>query len=851
MREEESNINEEVEKKEEETIINKETGKQLGKSLIGGLGSVFGFKSFYDVPEYFRERFSVKGSKTLEKISGGKFGGGIEKDIDEYVGDKKDGVEGSSLKELEKKLLLTKDARKKGSEARKIIAEIIRRERGKDSMKEGTEGAQLLENILKDYEEKTEWNKEQKDVLMKSLLDEYTETKISGMQATKEALNTLLVGFDFVGLRGLMYGSFSIAERYKQKNLEAKKRGEEMDAYKEVVLDGVKEFYQGLTFQTEKGKGIAFAKSCGSLLRFVGISESILSGIESEDLNNIIESLSEKEWGSQLAGSMGEKLSFLESTAEAGDIDEVVSEATEIDEVVSGEVVTDKVVSEEVVLSGEVKEGDNLTFVVKRIFKEEDTPNSAKDAFIERYFSGQEINDENREDLLEKAINRMSVSNTEEGNLQNLIYQGNRVVIDTETGEIIVEKGDSDLEAKAVSEIELREGWAKKRAEELGLDPQKVVFAGDSLEDRLIKVEIDNKEMIIDNEGRWFTDEETGHLQGEQLAEEVFDKKNEVELPDESDASQNEELKETNASQNEGLNKERVEGVMGRDLKWSDQAYEMIREIDIEDISDEEINMLTSNRYIELLPDAENSKRFLEIVREYNLQNYDDYDRAKNFVLNFNEVTPAENDSLKTIFFEEINSEEVSRSVDAIFGEKNIQSFDQFHIERNGDGDVLLNLTRKNRFFDDTFQIKITDEGSISMSGPTSFLNSHKYNIEETEVSRDSLRKVVDNIREYTGVVVHEELIVDQDFEESIIVTIGNNPVSEESVDVVIEKIKETERGKDQFVEHLSKELRFTEEDKKTFSDLVNKVVSGEASEDNKNIFQKILKEYRLKIQGK
>ena len=57
----------EVEKKKnfwektKEILSNREIQKQFGKTLISTIASITGVKSLYDVPEYFRERFKVRG----------------------------------------------------------------------------------------------------------------------------------------------------------------------------------------------------------------------------------------------------------------------------------------------------------------------------------------------------------------------------------------------------------------------------------------------------------------------------------------------------------------------------------------------------------------------------------------------------------------------------------------------------------------------------------------------------------------------------------------------------------------------------------------------------------------------
>ncbi len=171
-------------------------------------------------------------------------------------------------------------------------------------------------------------------------------------------------------------------------------------------------------------------------------------------------------------------------------------------------------------LSQTVEQGDNLTKISRQLLKDADP--SAQEAFIEKYYPDHEdITSENRESLLEQAINKMSVSNLDmdEGkNLQNLIYEGNKVNINSETGEIYVEQGESALKARAVSESELRENWADQRARKLGIDPNKVNFGGEKLGERDISTTVSvngqEYEVIIDENNNWKIETDEGTASG-------------------------------------------------------------------------------------------------------------------------------------------------------------------------------------------------------------------------------------------------------------------------------------------------------------------------------------------------
>ncbi|HMB65624.1 MAG TPA: hypothetical protein VKO42_02000, partial [Patescibacteria group bacterium] len=164
-------------------------------------------------------------------------------------------------------------------------------------------------------------------------------------------------------------------------------------------------------------------------------------------------------------------------------------------------------------LAQTVEQGDNITSISKKLLSGDNVSVETKDAFIDNYYPDHEdITKENREKLLEQAVNKMSISNLKMGDgndLKNLIYEGNEVHINSETGDIYVEKGSSKLEAKAVGEGELRENWADHKAKELGLDPEKVDFGSDELGGRKLSttVEVNGEEyeVIVDENNNWQT----------------------------------------------------------------------------------------------------------------------------------------------------------------------------------------------------------------------------------------------------------------------------------------------------------------------------------------------------------
>lgn len=921
-------------------LSNRQIQKQTAKAAVGAAASIVGIKSFYDVPEYFREKIAIKGSKGLNKISGGRFGKGVEGNIEDFLEnfdeikinrqekneknsntykqiamaenqgnlDAKSELEKQLIKkdkskklvDLEKRLLLSKDAKAKGSQARKIIAEIIRRERGKKSIKLNKQGlerieydkdgnpreeeeragmakkmksVELLEKISDEYNMNLDWNENQKNTLMKGLLDDYIEAKVTGLQAGKEVLNTALVGFDLLGVRGIMYGTASIIERHRRKRKEARREKKDFEFGKAVIVDGLKEFGQGLTLKTEGNelqKGAAFAKSFGSLLRFAGIGSSALSGFsnEGEVIDEIINKIENKQLGDiawQFPKNIADRIPGINFDSEAPTIDQGTASLTEglpheqqarfekvwtwiedkrydrvfekgeienyikegqditrpdkfyellenkarlrilqlegnddsdnvsVEETNPNQTLTEKnaesasktapaettsaeinqaenpVVTPAPVaveaesptpaqepLTAEVKKGDSLTKIVRRMFSEESVSGEAKEAFINKYFPDQEINDGNRDTLLEKAINKMSISNLDnvtDNDVQNLIYEGNEVIINPETGEITVEKGEGAFEAKAVSEQDLREAWADQRAEELGLDPEKLSFGSEDLGERVIKTEIElgetanngaanMVEVSIDNDGNW-----SAEVNGNQVGGQLGEGQNlEQEVQEAINTNPVEEIQLSENAEHSNLS------------NLSEQVQKAIDQIKSEtELTTEQIEILISDRNMELLAHPEKVDRFLHIIEIYNLSDQEGYDAAREFVLAFNgETSIPRQSSLEKLFFADLGNipmQEAKTSLNSLLGNNEVdlgQIFQKTSIGRN-DGGVIINLSREKFLSADNFRINITNDGKLSVDGPSSFLHitSSKYSLAEAEINNHSLDNVFAKIKDY------------------------------------------------------------------------------------------------------
>ncbi len=246
---------------------------QIAKTTLSTVASIAGVKSFYDVPEYFRERFKVRGlfgkgkgmagsvedllaanRQRREKASGSEITSDIEPGQIENKEIEKSTEVKDAIADLNKRLALTREGTVKGSEQRKLLAKLLR------------------ENRIHEKHNQTERQQE-----MTNILDQYTTTKVTGIQAARESLNTFFVASGAYGLRGISYGILDGVERYQRLNKEAKNKGESVDFLKNVVLDSFKETWDEIRLKDESGKksfkqkGLSAVKAWGKIARYAGM----------------------------------------------------------------------------------------------------------------------------------------------------------------------------------------------------------------------------------------------------------------------------------------------------------------------------------------------------------------------------------------------------------------------------------------------------------------------------------------------------------------------------------------------------------------------------------------------------
>jgi len=265
-------------KRERERLKKGGMAWQIGKTMLSTVGSIAGVKSFYDVPEYFRERFNVRGMF-------GK-GKGVEGSIEELLSASQQAREGFGEPEEKTEHNEPRPARiatqsvAGGPETRKAIEDLNKRLKlTKEGSQKGSEQRKLIAKLLMENRQKEKWSKEERSGEITKILDEYTTTKITGVQAAREALNSFFVASGAYGLRGISYGLMDGVERASRLKKEAKKQGEKARLFRDVIAGGIKDTFLGAfgkgKEKTKKEKALSVVKSWGRIVRYLGIAAMV------------------------------------------------------------------------------------------------------------------------------------------------------------------------------------------------------------------------------------------------------------------------------------------------------------------------------------------------------------------------------------------------------------------------------------------------------------------------------------------------------------------------------------------------------------------------------------------------
>lgn len=263
--------------KTKELFSDQEVRNQVKRAVIETVGHMTGLNVFVDLPAYEHQRREVRGvfgnggiKGVIENIVSASQQqkndrelskkDDQEKDdneiINDYIKEKKGPIQ-ESLLDLNYKLSLTKEGNQKGSEQRKKIAELLRDSRKKDSM-----------------------SKQERDVEISNILDNYTETKVTGIQAIKGVVNAGLTWSGSFVMKGIAFGVIDAVERYKNLNKAKTREGSDKKTewVKDVFIGAVKQTFDNLMFKDETGKktklekNIDFADAGGKIALYLGMA---------------------------------------------------------------------------------------------------------------------------------------------------------------------------------------------------------------------------------------------------------------------------------------------------------------------------------------------------------------------------------------------------------------------------------------------------------------------------------------------------------------------------------------------------------------------------------------------------
>lgn len=347
------------------TILNNsELQLQLLKAAISIPASVLGYKSLYDVPAYLEQRYAVRGN-----IMGIGKGKGLSGSVEELLNvnnqsdnrrKNKDYKEGSNprsfedsavikaIKDLDKRLAKTREGEmtqskrlevmREGRENTELRKSLEAQGRSEEDIKkilaekrEGKKKSQrdLIAKILWENRHQERQTREERQKELENILDNYTTTKVTGIQAAREALNTACVATGSFALQGLAYGGLAFFEKHesmrREEKVKALEKGPEAEAEEvnaaKVFVRGLKETYEGLKGlkdlkdlkglskkdKLQKGLkiGLGAVKSFGSISRFVGIAIGMGTGghVYGASLDKLIDTLESKDKFAAIGGN--------------------------------------------------------------------------------------------------------------------------------------------------------------------------------------------------------------------------------------------------------------------------------------------------------------------------------------------------------------------------------------------------------------------------------------------------------------------------------------------------------------------------------------------------------------------
>ncbi len=262
---------------EEFDPLDKKIIKAAVPAVAGAMASIFGVKSFVDVPRYLSQKYFTEQEKSglLEVYQAAESGREARRERapeapeDRDAGELAREVVGGKAAELTKAI----------NESKYLTAE---------------KKHQLLERISQineTHREKIDGAGEDRTKAFAEALNATIETRVKGTVALKEALNTVAVASGLSVARALVFGGVSAYERYARVTKEMESGKREGSLFQEVVVNGAKETLLAATFQEGETTGARIknaAESWASIMRFAGMAAVGMNELNQEGVSEAI-----------------------------------------------------------------------------------------------------------------------------------------------------------------------------------------------------------------------------------------------------------------------------------------------------------------------------------------------------------------------------------------------------------------------------------------------------------------------------------------------------------------------------------------------------------------------------------
>ncbi len=286
--------------------------ERIGKTAAGTAASIVGVRGYYDVPAYFAQKFSSYFTKkelanVMSNLEEGREFRVDNKDRNKF---NQDGLRVGKVINLDQ------------------IQKIQDKIENSRSISEDSKNKLLEElNILvENYNIEKAGLKNRHQTKIKKTLNEYTETKVSGIQAAREGLNSFFTASGGFALRLISSGFMDAVGRYQSEKKRIKKeikeekeenKNKKVSIFKDVIIGGIKKTFKEAALrgdgETKWSRSLSAAGAWGRIARYVGISSTVKYNPEGvqNDFESVFEFLKSEDKLGEATGNYKENLSRL------------------------------------------------------------------------------------------------------------------------------------------------------------------------------------------------------------------------------------------------------------------------------------------------------------------------------------------------------------------------------------------------------------------------------------------------------------------------------------------------------------------------------------------------------------